>query len=881
MPDRFFRVLLRLLPEELRAAYGREIETTFRDERRAAGAGRFLVLTGIWLSTVADLLRQAPVQHWEVLVRDVRYAGRMMARRRLHAAAAIVTLALAIGANVAMFAVVDAVLIAPLPYGDSSRAVIVLERSAGREPGPTGYLTFEDVRARSRVFTALAAASQSFATLSGDGGDPERLHAVRVSASYFDVAGVRPAIGRPFSAAEDKPGDARLVAVLSDGLWRRRFNADPSVIGRTILLSDRPFRVVGIMPAAFHDLVAQRLYDGAELWTPLGYDPSADFACRTCRHLRVFGRLAPSVTPAAAEADVNGLLRVLSREHPAEYDRPSARVQRLSDFFLGPVRRVLLVLWGGVGLLLIVACVNVANLLLMRASERRREVAIRAALGVTRGRLLRQLLTEALLLATAGGLAGLAPAWVAIRLVARTGPAQFPRLANAALDGRALLAACVLSAVSAVVFGLVPLRHLRRCTLADAMHGSAGRGEPPATWRVRAALGAANVAIAAMLLVGAGVLVRSMLQLLAVTPGFDPDRVLTTTVDLAGARYRSGTPAEQVASVTAYYETVLARLRSLPGVAAASATATLPLGGGLDRVSLHIAGRLHANPEEAPDAERFAVTPGFFDALHIPLIRGRCLDARDGQGAPLAAVINRTAADALFPDEDPIGHELMLGPPSAPRRTIVGIAGDVRNDGLDAPAGLQVYVPQAQWPWAETTMTLVVRASPEVLTSLGASLRQTVRDVDAAQALSTVEPYDAIVGRSFATRRFASWLLVSFAAVAVVLALVGLYGAIGVMVGLRQREIGVRLALGAGAGRVRRMVLAQGMRPALVGLVAGLALAWWAVASLRPLVFQLDARDPATFACTATFLLAAALAACLVPARRAARVDPAITLRTE
>ncbi len=880
MQDRFFRTLLRLLPEDLRAGYGREIEATFRAERREAGSGRFLSLAGLWLATVADLLRQAPAQHWEVLVRDVRYGLRTMARRRVHSLAAIVTLALAIGANVAMFAVIDAVLVAPLPYGDPSRAVIVQEQAAGREPGTIGYLTFEDLRARSHRFSALAASALSYATLSGDGREPERLHAVRVSATYFDVIGMKPAIGRPFLETEDRPGDARRVAILSDRLWRRRFNADPSVVGRSIVLSDRPFRVVGVMPAAFKDLVAERLYEGAELWTPLGYDPGADFACRTCRHLRVFGRLAATVTPAAAEAELNGIFTNLSAEHPAEYDRASARVQTLTDFFLGPVRPVLLVLWAGVGLLLVVACVNVANLLLMRASERRREIAIRAALGVTRGRLMRQLLTEALLLGAAGGLAGLLPAWVAIRLVTLAGPAQLPRLADAVLDARALLAACAFSAASAVVFGLVPLRHLRRCTLAEAMHGAAGRGEPPTTWRIRAALAGANVAVAALLLVGAGVLVRSMLVLLAVTPGFDPGRVLTARIDLGGTRYQSNRPAEAVATVTAFYDTVLSRLRSLPGVEAASATTTLPLGGGRDQFGLHIAGRLHANPEEAPDAHRFAVQPGLFDALRIPLLRGRLLDARDGQGAPLTAVINRSAAEALFAGEDPLGHQLMLGPPSAPARTIVGVVGDLRHDGLDAPAGLQVYVPQAQWPWAENDMTLVVRSSTDAA-SLRGLLRRIVHDVDPAQAVSAVELYDTIVARSVGARRFASWLLVSFAATAVVLALVGLYGAIGVMVGLRQREIGIRLALGAGAGRVRWMVVGQGMRPAAAGLAAGLGVAWWAVTGLRPLVFRLDARDPATFAGAAIFLLTAALVACLVPAWRAARVDPAITLKTE
>jgi putative ABC transport system permease protein len=879
MQDRFFRLLLHLLPEDLRGAYGREMEATFRAERHALRGSR-LSLMRVWLATVWDLLCQAPAQQWDVFVRDVRHGVRLLARRRLHTLSAVATLALAIAANVAMFAVVDAVLLRPLPYGDESRVVMVEEQAASREPGNLGYLTFVDVRDRSRSFDALAAASLAYATISGDGRDAERAQAMRVSASYFDVVGVAPALGRRFTEAEDRPGEARRVAILSDGLWRRRFGADPSIVGRPVRLNDRPYVVVGVMPASFDDLIASQLYEGAELWTPLGYDPSADFACRTCRHLAVFGRIAPAVDLGAAEGELGRLFRQLAAEHPTEYDRPSVRIRTLSDVFLGPVRPVLLVIWVGVSLLLLAACVTVANLLLMRASERGREVAIRAALGVTRGRLLRQLLTEACLLGTAGGLSALLPAWIAIRLVRVAGPSQLPRLADASLDARAFVVACLLGLTSAAIFGLVPLRQLRRYDALGGLQGAARNADPPAAWRLRSVLAGANMAVATLLLVGGGLLVRSLLGLLTVEPGFDPAHVVTARTDIVGTRYAAERPADEIARTTRFYDDVLGRLRGMPGIASASAVTTLPLGGGNDQFGLHVAGRTLKNPEEAPVAHRFVVQTGFFDTLRVPILRGRALDARDGQGALLTAVVNRQVADALFPGEEAIGRRIMLGPPTAAPRTIVGVAGDLRHVGLDAPPGLQVYVPQAQWAWAESAMTIVVRGSVDAA-SLAQSVRAAVREIDPAQAVSAVETYDAIVARSLATRRFAACLLAAFAGTAVLLAVVGLYGAIGVMVGLRQREIGVRLALGAGAGRVRRMVLGQGLRPAVTGLVVGLALAWLGAASLRPLIVHVDARDPATFAWAAAILGAGAVAACLGPAWRAARLDPVVTLRAE
>jgi putative ABC transport system permease protein len=878
MSDRLFRALLRLLPEDLRAGYAREIEGTFRAERREA-RGR-LRRTGLWAGTVWDLLRSLPGQHWEVLQRDGRYAFRLMRSQPVLSAAAVVTLALGIAANVAMFAVADAVLLAPLPYGDARRVVLVEERAADRDPGNMGYLTFLDVRARSRSFETMAAASQSFASLAGDGREPERVNGMRVSASYFDVLGVRPAIGRGFRESEDRPGAFRRVAVLSDRLWRRRFGASPDVVGRGIAVAGNTFTVVGVMPRGFDDLIAERLYGGAEVWFPLGYDPSADFACRTCRHLRVFGRLAGEVEPAAAETEVTGVLRTLQGEHPTQYDRPGSRIRRLQDVFLGPVRPIVMVLWAGVAALLLIACLNVANLLLLRANERRHEMAVRAALGVTRGRLSRQLLTESLILASLGGVAALFPAWLAIRLVAEHGPSQLPRLADAALDMRALAACFGVTAASGLIFGLIPLRQLGGRDLGPTLHGSGRRTDTRGTWRARAVLAGSSVALAALLLVFAGLLVRTMTGLLAVEPGFDAEGVVTADVVLSGSRYAAPSPGQEIAKVTGFYTTVLERLRGYPGVERASAVTTLPLGGELDQFGLHVAGRLHANPEEAPTADRFVVQGDFFQTLRIPLIRGRLFDPRDGAGAPLVAIVNRAAADEIFRGEDPLGHRVMLGPPDAPPRTIVGIVGDTRHQGLDGPAGPPVYVPHAQWAWAECAMTLLVRGGGDG-TALAGAPRQAVHSVDPDQPVSKVREYRDIVATSIAARRFTSRLLAVFSVAAVLLAVVGLYGTVGVMVALRRREIGVRLALGADAGSVRRMILAQGMRPAVAGLLSGLALAAVGVTGLRSLLYGVQSRDPVTFAAVAVLLLAVTAAACLGPMWRAGRVNPASALRTE
>ncbi|MGE0452476.1 MAG: ABC transporter permease [Vicinamibacteria bacterium] len=879
MHQRLFRALLRLLPEEFRAGYARDMQATFGAElREAEGPGRRLALARLWLATVADLLRTAPAQHLDVLAGDLRYALRALRARPAHALAAGLTLGLVIGANVAMFAVVDGVLLQPLPYRDPDALVAVAETARSGDASNLGYLSFADLRERARSFERLCAVSQSTATLVDPAREALRVSAMRVSRGYFEMLGVTPAIGRPFSESEDRPGAARRVAILSDSLWRRRFDADPGVLGRPLDVGGIPFVVVGVLPRGFEDLVATRRYSGAELFFPLGYDPTASYACRTCRHLGVYGRLAAGVDLERARGELDDLFGSLEAEHPAEYAGAAARLTPLRDLFLGPVRPVLLVLWGGVAALLLVACAHVANLLLLRASERTQEIAVRTALGVTRWRLARQLVTESLVLAFLGGAAGLLVAGAAVRALVAAGPQQLPRLQQVGLDGRAFAVSFALTAVCGVGFGLVPLRQLLRGARTAAMPGRTTA--PPGAWRLRSALVAANLALAALLLVGSGLLARSLGGLLAVSPGFDAGGVLTLQLWLSGERFRSGENAQQIAAAVRFYDDLLARARALPGVTAASAVTTLPLGGGVDGYGLHLVGRPLANPEAAPSADRFVVAPQFFSALRIPLLRGRLLDERDAQGAPPAVVINRTAAEALFPNEDPLGRQIALGPPTAERRTIVGVVGDIRHHGLDVPPQYQVFVPQAQWPWAETFLTVVVRSQSDPR-SLVDPLRDAVRALDPAQPVTNVRLYEDVLLAATATRRFAAGLLACFAATALALALVGLYGALGVFVGQRRREIGVRLALGADARAIARMVLALGLRPALSGLCLGLALAASLAGALRSLLYEVTTFDPATFAGTSALLLAVTALACLLPAVRAASIDPAETLRTE
>jgi putative ABC transport system permease protein len=874
--DRLFRALLSLLPREFRDAYARDMAATFRRERIDASSRRGLL--GLWLATIADVLRVAPAHHWDILTRDLRGSWRALASRPLHTATATITLALGIGASVGIFAVIDAVWLKPLPYRASDELVAIRETADGGAPGTLGYATFADLRAGAQTIAAMAAATQSIATLSGDGRDPERVSAMRASANYLEMIGVAPALGRWFVDAEDRPGEARRVIVLADSLWRRRFGADPAVIQRVIKVSGADFRVVGVMPPGFNDLVAGRLYQQAEMWTPLGYDPAASFACRTCRHLRVFARLAPGRTAAEAQRDLSAILARVAEAHPTSYHRAGIDVITLGDLFFGPVRQTLAVLSVGVALLLLVACGNVANLLLLRATERAHDVAVRTALGVTTGRLIRQHVTEATLLSVIAAALGVPLAYLVVQLFIGAGASSLPRLEEAALDGRAIAAAVGVVLACGAAFGGLAVAHLRKQTPGSALHGAGRRTASAGTWRARSFLVAANMAMAAVLLVGSGLFVRSLQALLAVDLGFDARPVLTTNVSLSGPRY-AGDPDAIMSATLDFYDRVLDRIRALPGVAAAAGTTNLPLTG-IDEYGLHVVGRPLANPQSAPSAQRFVVTPGYFDVMRIPLVRGRLLTSADGRRAPAVAIINATLAAGVFPGEDPIGRQIALGPPTAPPRTIVGIAGDVRHRGLDAPLTYEVYVPQAQWAWAETGMALVVRSAGAPLAP-AAGVRQAIREVDATLPVGAMRAYTDIVDATIAARRVTAQLVSLFAGVAFGLATVGLYGALGVAARQRQQEIGVRLALGAQAREIAGLVLRQGLRPAFVGLAAGLLVAAVAVPGISALLYGITGVDPLTFAGAAATLALSAVLACALPALRAARTNALAALRSD
>jgi putative ABC transport system permease protein len=871
--DRLFRILMRVLPAEFRADYGREMESHFRAERRDAGSAGSLVR--LWFATLADIARTAPGEHLDILARDLSYAIRMLARRPALALATVLTLALGIGANTAIFSVVNGVLLAPLPYPAAARIVTIEEAQPDRKPGRTGYYSFDAMRARQQSFDSVAALASWNATFRADGQETERVNGARVTWEYFRTLGLTPALGRDFEATDDTPEHRRIV-LLSDGLWRRRFNADPSVIGKPVSINTVTYTVVGVMPRSLNEMVSGQLSRGAELWTPLGYAVAAPQACRTCRHIQMVGRVRDGVAMPQAEADATRVYRSLAQEFPSDYSEPSAVVTPIRERFLGPARPALMLLWIAVGLLLLMACGNIANLLLIRASEREEEVAVRRALGVTPARLLRQFLTESLLLAGIGGVLGTLIAVWATRLLVANGPAGIPRLGEVSVSAPVLLYALASSVATGLIFGMAPARMLlTRAGGANVLAHATRTTSGPAAWRHRAVLVGVNVALSTVLLVASGLLVRSFVSLLNVDPGFDSRNVLTMEVEISGQQY------EQIPQISDFYNRLSARLAALPGVAAVGASTSLPLTDSVDQWGITIEGRPQANPADAPEADRYGVEAGYFKAMNIPLLRGRLFTPADGPGAPPVVVIGKTMAEQLWPGEDPIGRRVRLaGGPGNPMRTIVGVVGDVRHSGLHLPVSYQAYMPQSQSPWGQNALTMVIKARDgQDAAALTAAAREQVRALDASQPIIRVRTYESIIATLMGTRRFTLVLLAAFAATALLLAIVGLYGALSYVVTQRQREIGVRVALGADGRDIRRLVIAQGMRPVVIGIAGGVAGAALAGQLLASMLYGVTAGDPASYGMALVAMVGCAALACVLPARKATQVEPAATLR--
>jgi len=798
---------------------------------------------------------------------DLSQASRALLRARSHAIPAVLTLATGIGSAATLFSIVHPVLLASPPYPSPDRLAYVWEREEGGATSNLGYATIADVGRDSKSIASWAALSFWQPTVQLD-GRAELLIGQRVSANYFATLGVRPMLGRDFAREEDTQA-TRSVVILSHGLWQRAYRGDSQVVGGTVTISGRSFTVAGVMPPTFENIAAPT----AEVWAPLGYDTSLDWACRTCRHLRMIVRLRDGVSLASAGAEVDALLQSMGRTHPTEYASASGTVQGIQDAAVGRLRPVMLVLLGAVGFILLIACANVANLVLGRAVERQGEFSLRVALGAPASRLVRQVTAETMLLALAGGALGLLLAAVGVRLLPDTVAATLPRAAVARLDGNVVAFAVVAALVSTVAAGLIPAWFALRGSVAGAVREGARAILGRKRHRVRTLLVMVEVSLAIVLLTGSGLLLRTMDHLLQVRTGYDAAAVGTLTLSVSGPRYSEDAPT------VAYFNAALAAARATPGVVAAAVTSQLPLGGNFDGRGIHRVDRPSANPSSDPSAQRFAVSPDYLRTMGIALLAGRGLEAADRAGATRVALINRAMAATMYAGEDPLGRAIHVGGADGEPHTIVGVVDDVRHLSLDAEPELQVYVPFDQVS-AGGTMALVVRTSGAPGSRLG-DLATRVQGVDPSVALSARATMREVVSRATGSRQLALGALGAFAILALVLSAAGMYGVIAATVAERRREIGVRAALGATRGRIVAMVVREAAIVSGVGLVVGGLGAVGGAVVLRSMLFGVAPWDAPTFAGVLAVLGAVAIAASAVPAWRAARVDPATVFRTD
>jgi putative ABC transport system permease protein len=797
---------------------------------------------------------------------DLRFALRSLGKAPGFTAVAVLTLALGIGANTAVFSVVNSVLLTPLPYPHPDRLVLLWEAKDPARQGtnvvnPRNYLDWKD---RAKTFTDLAALTWTDITFTGD--VPEMVEGRAVTPNFFSVLGVAPARGRTFTPEEARPGGPR-VMVISDGLWRRRFGADPGIVGRVVSIAGGTATVIGIMPPTMRPMP----WGDEEYWEPLRLDP-ADSGHHG-RYAMVVGRLRPGVTRQQAQSEMAGIAGQLEREYPAFDTGWGVNVVGLTDQVVGSARTILLVLLGAVALVLLIACANVANLAVGRALGRRREVAVRAALGASRWRLIRQRLLESVVLALAGGLAGTLLAVWAVDLLLAVHPAAVPRLADIGVNARVLAVTALVSMVVGVGFGLVGAFG-DRAGPAAVLRGAMGRATAGrAALRVRGGLVVTQVALALILLAGAGLLVRSIQKLTAIDPGFDPSHLLTVDLTLPAGSYAE--PARR----TAFFDQVLDRTRALPGVQGAGAVTFLPLMAQGTATSFTVVGRPAPAPGQAPVAEIRSADPDYFRTMRIPLLRGRTPTAADGPHAPPVIVIDQTMARELWPGEDPIGRRVQVSwtHPDV-EEEIVGVVGDVRGASLDAPLRPRIYYPEAQEP--SGSLWIVVRHTGNTA-ALTAALRGAVRDIDRNVPVQDVATMYTHLTQSMADRRYPMLLLSVFAGLALLLAAVGLYGVLAYMVGQRTQEIGVRLALGARPAEVLGLVMGQSLRLVGAGLVLGLTGALLATRVLRSLLYGVTPTDAVTLVGAVLGLVGVALLATAIPARRAARVAPMEALRYE
>jgi putative ABC transport system permease protein len=879
-----YRLLLLAFPRRTRREVGDEMLRMFEaqlDDARTSGQS----VARLWAHAIADALwhgtseriamarlervsglREFRRWRWwmHALIQDLRYAVRMLVAQPGASLIALLTLALGIGANTAIFSAVNAVLLRPLPYNDPDRLVMVWEKRAtegvfNNVVAPADYIDWARMNA---VFESTAAVWSVTTDLTGS-GEPARLFTGLVSPPFFDVLGIRPALGRSFRSEERMPGQQR-VAMLGHALWQNRFGSDANVIGRTISLNGVPYEIVGVLAATFE------YPDSAiEIWTPLALEGGSEPPSRSNHFLSVYARLKPGVTLERARADMDRVGAQLSQQYPDTNRRHGAWVIPLSEELTRPIKSRLLLLLAAVGFVLLIACVNVANLLLARAAARRREVAVRGALGASRARLIGQALTESLVLAVVGGMAGLLVAKWGVDLLRSLTPADALIVGrdHLGLNTRVLLFSLALSIVTGTLFGLVPALQFASEDLNDALKDG-GRSPIGVRRRLRMTLVVSEIALASLLLVGAGLALRSFQTVLHAEAGLTTNGVLTAFVTLPFRRYQT---EEKILST---FDQIEERFRSIPGVRRVGATAALPLTGQGSRRGIIVEGY-----EPAPDTPTRAhprpVTPDYFSALGIQVIAGRSFTTADRAGAPPVTIINETMARRYWPNASPLGKRvLFVG--TKDWREVVGIVRDVRHWGLDQPVNPEMYLPVRQYPWSGLTFVMATDKDPG---SLATAVREQLRGVDPDLPLSNVRTMEAVAATSVATRRVGMQLLGVFGALALILAAAGIYGVMAHLVTLRTGEIGVRMTMGARPGDVMRLVLKEALVQAVIGLTIGLTAALVLMRSFRSWLYEVSPTDPITLASVAVVLLATALLACLVPARRAMRVDPVTALR--
>ena len=819
----------------------------------------------------------------ETLWQDVRYAVRTLRKSPGFTVVAVLALAIGIGANTAIFSLVDAVRARALPYKDPSHLVQlwgnVLRTTIERRGN--SYPDFLDWRAQSKSFEAIAAFDNQTVTLAGI-EDPERLLAEFVSAPYFSLLGVSPVRGRTFSADEDVLGTSAAVVVLSDGLWKRRFGADPAIVGRTVTLNTRPYTVAGVMPPAFKGLT-----DAAELWVPFAfYAPPQAMANRTNRGFGALARLKPGVTVASAQSELDGISRQLERAYPDSNEKRGVEVSPLDVELFGALRPALLTLMAAVAFVLLIACANVANLLIARSEARRREIAVRTALGAGRVRLLRQLMTESCVLTALGAVAGLLLARGAVAVLIAQSPVTFPSFVTPGLDIRVAAFTVAVSLACGILVGLAPGLQARAVDLNSALKDTARGSDGRRSQRLRNLLVVAELSMAVVLLVGAGLMIRSVRNLMALDPGFDPRSVLTLRVSVP----RQVAPASAVAAVPGTApapadpvvrgRALLERVRAVPGVDTVALGTDLPLDGNASAGIYAAEGMAPTTAQNVPRAYTHRISPEFFSTLRIPIVAGRTFTDEELTPASPAVVVSERVVKRFWPGQDPIGKRIKFGQltSQSPWYAIVGVVGEVKYRGLpDNPtADPDIYLPFVD---RNSQFALAVRAGVPA-SSLVAPLRAIIRSADPSIPVYQVSTMDELISGQTSQSRFTMWLMGVFAAVALSLSVIGIYGVMSYLVAQRTREIGIRLALGAGAPDILRLVVGNGARLIVAGILIGLAASFALQRLVSSLLFGVTAADAASGIAVAV-LAAVALLACYVPALRATRVDPLHALRYE